>query len=95
MAFWRKLVEIMGTLDCERSRADPSSCYKWTLNSIMLWLSWIDDCIYCGKEKEVQKMKVDFMSQLDCEDSGKLNEHVDVKIGKGDNEVKLAQPVLI
>ena len=41
------------------------------------------------------KMKEDFMKQLDCKDSGDLNEYVSVKIDKKGNAVKLSQPVLI
>ena len=85
----------MGILDCDRSRANPCLHYERTLSSVIIWLSWIDDCIYCGKEDEVVKMKEDFTKQLDCEDSGDFNEHVGVKIDEKGNAVKLSQPVLI
>ena len=35
------------------------------------------------------------MIELDCEDSGKLNEYVGVKIDNKGDEMKLTQPVLI
>ena len=60
-----------------------------------MWLSSIDDCVYSGKEDQVNKMKEDFIIELDCEDSGKLDEHVGVKIDKRGDAMKLTQPVLI
>ena len=95
MAFWRKLVTVMKKLNCDRSRADPCLHYKWTTDIIILWLSWIDDCIYAGKEDQVNKMKQEFMVELDSEDSGALNECVGVKVERKDDELKLTQPVLV
>jgi len=58
-------------------------------------LSWIDDCIYCRKKNDVEVSKKEFMAELDCEDSGDLDEYVGVKIESKGNALKMTQPVLI
>jgi len=95
MAFWRKLVKVMKKLGCKRSWADPCLYYAWTAGTIILWLSWIDDCIYAGKQDQVDEIKREFMLELDSEDSGDLDEYMGVKVDRREDEFKLTQPVLV
>ena len=85
----------MNQLEFKRSSADPCLCYRWTKVVIIAWLSWIDDCLHCGKKNEVEKMKTKLMHDLEYEDIWELNEHVGVKIETKENRVKLTQPELI
>ena len=54
-AFWRELLKAFGSMDFERSRADPCLYFKWTkAGFLIVWLSWIDDCACFGFEKDVE-----------------------------------------
>ena len=61
--------------------ADPCLCYAWGTN-LIIRMSWFDDCLYCGKADDFTGYKNKLMKKLDCEDSGKLKEHVGIKIEK-------------
>ena len=52
MAFYKKLKKCMNMIGCKRSLADPCLYFAWA-SGLMIWLSWIDDCLYCGKPKDV------------------------------------------
>ena len=61
----------------------------------MIWLSWINDCLYCGEENDIKHYKEKLMQKLDCEDEEQLNEYVGVKIERKQDRLKLTQPVLV
>ena len=50
MSFYKKLKKCMKEIGCTKSLADPCLYFAWG-TSIMIWLSWIDDCLYCGRIK--------------------------------------------
>jgi hypothetical protein len=37
----------------ERSKADPCLYYYWTKNGLVLWVSWVDDCLVVGTKEAV------------------------------------------
>ena len=90
MAFYRKLKKTMQRIGCKRSLADPCLYYSWG-TSLTLWLSWIDDCMYCGKSNEINESKKNLMSKLDCEDMGDLKEYVGCKLECKGNRMKITQ----
>ena len=94
MVFYRKLKKTMQSIGCKRSLADPYLYYSWG-TSLVLWLSWIDNCIYCGKADEINESKKNLMSKLDCEDIGKLNKYVGCKLERKGNRMKITQLVLV
>ena len=55
----------------------------------MIWLSWIDDCLYYGKQEDVEHYKSELMIKLDYENSGKLKEYVGCKVERKANRMKL------
>ena len=79
MEFYKKLKRTMERIGCKRSLAGPCLYFAWGA-VLMTWLSWIDDCMHCGKKKYVEEFKDKLMNKLDCEDMGKLEEHVGCKI---------------
>ena len=95
-AFWTELLKAFGSMGCERSKADPCMYYQWTVGgSLMVWLSWIDDCVCFGEQAEVEKSR-DKMKQLfDCDDVGDMNEYVGCKIDKENGAFKFTQPVMV
>jgi hypothetical protein len=44
-AFWLKLLEALRGMKYERSKADPC-LYFWNAeHGLVIWLSWVDDCL--------------------------------------------------
>ena len=64
---------------------------------LIVWLSWIDDCMIWGKEQEVKKEKSAFMDHFNCDDVGELKEYVGCKLDRNweRRELKITQPVLL
>ena len=82
----------------EKSWADPCLYYKETENSLVLWLSWIDDCLCVGPDVEVKKARADILARFECDDVGELKEYLGCKIDRHMEDVgwiKITQPVLL
>jgi hypothetical protein len=47
-AFWTTFLNAMWHMKYNRSKADPCLYYHWTKTGLVLWLSWVDDCLVCG-----------------------------------------------
>jgi hypothetical protein len=96
-AFWLKLLEAFYGMKYTRSKADPCLYFKWTLLGLVLWISWVDDCLIAGKREAVQKAKAEMMARFDCDEVGELKEYVGCKIDFNREEgwIKLTQPVLM
>ena len=60
-AFWMKLLEALKGMKYEQSKADPCLYFKWTEDGLVIWLSWVDDCLICGKPEGVKNAKQDMM----------------------------------
>eukprot|EP00957_Ditylum_brightwellii_P110745 8445939-Ditylum_brightwellii.AAC.1 len=45
MAFWKDLLKCMKDIQYKRNGADPCIYYKWTTAGLIIWLSWINDCM--------------------------------------------------
>ena len=97
MAFWKELLKCMRHLGFERSGADPCLYFKWTVTGLVVWLSWIDDCMVWGKAEQANKEKDGFVDRFDCDDIGEVKEYVGCKIDRDvkDNVFKFTQPVMI
>jgi hypothetical protein len=96
--FWIFLLSIVYDLGCTRSEADPCLYYKWTdKGSLVLWLSWVDDCLLLGPKEELMELKKQIMSAVECDDGGELNEYVGCKLDwdKQNGTLKFTQPVLL
>ena len=51
-AFWREFLKAFVALGYTRSEADPSLYYKWDNEGLILWISWVDDCLVTAQEKD-------------------------------------------
>eukprot|EP00957_Ditylum_brightwellii_P169271 12883421-Ditylum_brightwellii.AAC.1 len=80
-----------------RNGADPCMYYKWTLAGLVIWLSWIDDCMVWGPKSVVPAESKAFTNRFECDDVGEVNEYVGCKIerDKKEKSFTFAQPVLI
>ena len=71
--------------------------YKWTEHGLVMWASWVDDCIGVGHKAGVLESKNMITSKLKCDDLGAMLEYVGCKIDIDWSvpSCKLTQPVLI
>ena len=60
-AFWLKLLEALRGMGYMQSKADPCLYFKWTVYGLVIWLSWVDDCLICGQPKGVKIAKESMM----------------------------------
>jgi hypothetical protein len=80
-----------------RSKADPCLHFKWTVQGLIILISWIDDFLVCGNKQSVMEAKDMMGKTFDCEDVSEMNEYVGCKI-KRDLEaplLRMTQPVLL
>jgi hypothetical protein len=96
-AFWNESLKAFCDMKCTRNKADSCLCFAWTTLGIIIWLSWVDDCLICGNKEGVEKAKKQMMDRFDCDEVGELKEYVGCKIDRDLTEgwVKLTQPVLL
>ena len=96
-AFWKELLKCMRDMMYKRNGADPCMYFKWTMVGLVIWLSWVDDCMIWGHKDIVPKENEEFMSRFDCDDVGEVKEYVGCKIDRNEKErsIKFTQPVMI
>jgi histone deacetylase 1/2 len=80
MAFWRQLLKAFRSMGFKRSKADPCLYFAWTLLGLVLWISWIDDCLVVGKAEGVKKAKRKLTNRFDCDEVGNMDEYVGCKL---------------
>jgi hypothetical protein len=97
LAFWRELLKALMSMRFGRSKADPCLYFRWTAFGLILWLSWVDDCLVAGKKNGVYEAKAAMMDRFDCDDIGELKEYIGCKIDydKEEGSMKITQPVMI
>jgi hypothetical protein len=93
--FWKTLVMAFKHMTYERSKADPCLFFKWTTYGLVLWITWVDDCLVCGNKKGVLEAKKLLMERFDCDEVGELTEYIGCKIDRDEGFMKLTQPVLL
>jgi hypothetical protein len=94
-AFWTELRRALDEMTYEKSLADLCLYFCWTMTGLVIWLSWIDDCLVVGDEEGVLAAKEQMKANFDCDDIGELMEYVGCKIERTDDYVKFTQPVLL
>ena len=80
MAFWHKLLEAFRKMDFKCSKADPCLYFSWMVFGLVLWTSWIDDCMVLGKPEAVKIAKEQLQDAFECDEVGELKEHIGAKI---------------
>ena len=95
LAFWRKLLAAFRLMQYGRSTADPCLYYKWTEYGVIIWISWVDDCLITGTKDAVVHAKKQMMEQFDCDEIGEMKEYIGCKIDRTEDSIKITQPVLM
>uniref|UniRef100_A0A7S2KWV0 Integrase catalytic domain-containing protein n=1 Tax=Leptocylindrus danicus TaxID=163516 RepID=A0A7S2KWV0_9STRA len=95
--FWIELLKVFHELKYKKSDADPCLYFKWTLAGLIIWFTWVDDCVTCGN-KEAVDLELDKMKAIfDCKDLGEMKEYIGCKVDRNDEKcsIKVTQPVLM
>ena len=87
----------MRSMNFEKSWADPCLYHKWTDDGLVLWLSWIDDCLCVGSKENVVKSRDEMLRRFDCDDVGEVKEYLGCKvdIDEENRALRLTQPVIL
>jgi hypothetical protein len=60
-SFWKQLLKCFRSMRFKRSKADPCLYYSWRKQDLVLWVSWIDDCLVVGKQNRAKNAKKQLM----------------------------------
>jgi hypothetical protein len=96
-AFWRMLLAVFRLMGFERSKADLCLYYDWTKNGLVLWVSWVDNCLVVGTKEAVAIAKKQLTSKFDCNEIGNMDKYVGCKVDRNfdNNSIKLTQPEML
>eukprot|EP00957_Ditylum_brightwellii_P083956 6381588-Ditylum_brightwellii.AAC.1 len=97
MQFWRALLAAMLDMRFNQNKANPCLYFKWAGGFLILWMSWVDDCMVADPTSLVRKAKKDMMSQFECNKLGEMDKYVGCKVEQDHVAItiKLMQPVLL
>eukprot|EP00957_Ditylum_brightwellii_P021473 1619762-Ditylum_brightwellii.AAC.1 len=84
MVFWRELLKCMEDLKYKHNGTDLCMYFKWNLIGLVIWLSWIDDCMVWGPEGIVKAESEVFNEEFYCDDGGKVTEYVGCNVERED-----------
>jgi hypothetical protein len=90
-----ELVRALKVMGFERSKGDPCCYVKTVENRVIICLSWVDDCMFMGTNRDILQSKSQIMQYFECHDVGYTEEYVGCKIEVSDKKVKFTQPVLV
>ena len=97
MALWNDILKCMMDMKYKRNGADTCMYLKWTKAKIIIWKTWIEDCMAWRIDEIVNKESKAFNDRFDFNYVGEVKEHVGCKIIRDDEErnFNFKQPVLI
>jgi hypothetical protein len=66
-------------------------------NRLVLWISWVDNCLLVGHSIQVREYKQKMNEYFDCNDVGEVRKYVGCKVERNEKEgmMKMTPPVLI
>ncbi len=50
-----------------KNKAEPFLYFVWTATGLIIWLSWVDDCLVTGNKEGVLSAKRPMMDRFDCD----------------------------
>ena len=96
--FWKLTVAAFKAMKYTRSKADACLQFMWSKTGhLVLWITWVDDCICIGPKEHVLKAKQMMGEFFEIDECGELKEYVGVKIDidRENRSLRMTQPVLI
>ena len=55
---------------------ESSLFFKWMVHGLVLWVTWVDYCLVCGKKEEVLADKKQLMDRFNCDEISELMEYI-------------------
>jgi hypothetical protein len=97
VTFWKQLILAFASINYRRSKADPCLFFDWTIDGLIVWISWVNDCLVAGKKLRVLIAKGQMTARFDCEATSEVDEHDGCKVEWNceENSIKLTQPVML
>jgi len=65
------------------------------MSGLIVWLTWIDECLIAGEAKGVATAKEQMKQRFEYDDVGLLTEYVVCKMERNEDFIKFTQPVLL
>jgi len=95
--YWQEMVRAFKYMKYLRSKANPCLYFRWIEGRLIVWITWVDDCLIAGDKDDVTKAKEQMMTLFNCNEIGEMKEYVGCKVDHDWNErcIKLTQPVMI
>eukprot|EP00957_Ditylum_brightwellii_P198734 15147904-Ditylum_brightwellii.AAC.1 len=87
----------MTDMTFKKNKADPCLYFNWIGGFLILWMSWVDDCLVAGPGELVKGAKKEMISRFECNEIGKMDEYVGCKVERDleARTIRLTQPVLL
>jgi hypothetical protein len=97
LAFWKQLIMAFASMNYVQSKATPCLYFDWNVDGLVVWISWVDDCLVCVKQNGVLVAKKQMMDRFNCGEIGNIDEYVGCKVERDyvDGTIKLTQPVML
>ena len=55
MQFWREMKQAFSHMEYKRNKADPCLYHKWIGGKLMIWITWVDNCLIAGNTFQSSK----------------------------------------
>ena len=65
--FCKELLKSFRFMKYTRNRAGPCLYFIWVKGKLVIWISWVDDCLLTGTKERTQLAKRKRMSLFECE----------------------------
>jgi hypothetical protein len=97
LALWKELLQAFKKIGFRRSASDLCLYIKNTSNGLVIWISWVDDCLLLDHQEDVSKNNKIMNSYFEWNNIDELKEYIRCKIKnrEGDNRIMIVQPVII
>ena len=78
-------------------KVDICTYFQWYINDLVIWISWVDDCLNVGKKLRVILAKNGVLNRFDFDETGNMYEYVGCKLEHYyyNMTLKFTQPVLL
>eukprot|EP00957_Ditylum_brightwellii_P006476 491011-Ditylum_brightwellii.AAC.1 len=63
----------------QRNKANPCLYCKWVGGCLILWMSWVDDCLVAGPPELIKNAKTEMTGLFECKELGEMDEYIGCK----------------
>jgi hypothetical protein len=97
VAFWKPLILAFASMNYRRSKMEPCLYFDWTIDGLIVWISWVNNSLVAGKKPGVLIAKGQMTARFDCEEIREVDEYVGCKVERNyeENSIKLTRPVML